>query len=108
MEDAIGLRQRLVGTARTFQRGHILFGMFGRNMNSERLRVEKLLLTGGTRMRQMTLVALHVIMHRVLVLLDLGTDGTDKLAGGILLIRVRHLYRSTGATGLQFFSRPAA
>ena len=92
MEDAIGLRQRLIGTARTFQRGRILFGMFGRDMDGESLRVEKLLLTGGTGMGQMALVPLHMIVHRVLVLLNLGTDGADKLAGGVLLIGVRHVY----------------
>jgi hypothetical protein len=50
MENAIGLRERLIGTTGTFQRGRILFGMFGRNMDGESLRVEKLFLTGATRM----------------------------------------------------------
>jgi hypothetical protein len=70
--------------------------------------VEKLLLTGGTRMGQMALVPFHMVVHRVLVLLNLGTDGADKLASGILLIRVRHLYWSTRPAPVQFFSRPAA
>jgi hypothetical protein len=41
-------------------------------------------------------------VHRVLVLFHLGTDGADKLASGVFLIRVRHLYRPTGPTRLQF------
>ena len=102
MENAIGLRQRLIWTARTFQRGRILFGMFGRDMDSQSLCVEKLLLTGGTRVGQMALVALHMVVHRILVLLNLRTDGADKLASGVLLIRVRHLYWSTRPRSLQF------
>ena len=71
MKDAIGLRERLIGTTRTFQRGRILFGMFRRDMDGESLRVEKLFLTGGACVREMALMPLHMVVHRVLVLLDL-------------------------------------
>jgi hypothetical protein len=48
---------------------------------------------------------LHMVVHSILVLFDLRTDGTDKLARSILLIDVRHLYPSMQATALQFFLR---
>jgi len=48
---------------------------------------------------------LHMVVHSILVLFDLRTDGTDKLARSILLIDVRHLYPSMQATVLQFFLR---
>jgi hypothetical protein len=106
MEDAIGLRERLVGATGTFQRGRILFGMFGRDMDGESLRVEKLFLTGGARVREMTLVPLHMVVHRVLILLDLGTDGADKLAGSVLLIDVRHCTGKWGPRRFNFYVRP--
>lgn len=93
MENPICLRQGLIGTAGTLERRSILLGMLRRNVNGQRLRVEKLLLTRGTRVGQMPLMLLHVVVHGVLVLFDLRADGTDKLAGGVLLIDVRHLYR---------------
>ena len=65
--------------------------MFRSNVDSESLRMEKLLFTGGACMGQMPLVLFHMVVHRVLVLLYLRTDGTDKLASSILLIDVRHL-----------------
>jgi hypothetical protein len=46
-------------------------------------------------------------VHGILVLLNLGTDGADKLAGGILLIDVWHLYWLWGTTPLQFFVEQA-
>lgn len=91
MEDAIGLCQGLIGTTRAFQGGRILLGMLGRDMDGESLCVEKLFLTCGARVRQMSLMFLHVIVHGILVLLDLRADGTDKLASSILLIDIRHL-----------------
>ena len=51
----------------------------------------------------MPLVLFHMVVHRVLVLLYLRTDGTDKLAGSILLIDVRHLYWGSGPRRFQFF-----
>ena len=72
-------------------------------MDGERLCMKKLLFTSRARVRQMPLMFLHMIVHCVLVLLDLRTDCTDKLAGSILLIDVRHVYQSPGTTGLQFF-----
>ena len=103
VEDSIRFGKSLIGTARAFERGRVLFRMFGGDMDGERLCMEKLLFTGWTRMRQMSLMFLHMIVHGVLVLLDLGTDSTNKLAGSILLIDVRHVYRTPGTTGLQFF-----
>ena len=91
MEDAIRLRQCLIGTAGAFKRGRILFCMLGRDMDGECLSVEKLLLTCGTCMREMPFMLLHMVVHGILILFDLRTDGTDKLARSILLIHVRHL-----------------
>ena len=51
----------------------------------------------------MPLVLFHMVVHRVLVLLYLRTDGTDKLASSILLIDVRHLYWGSGPRRFQFF-----
>ena len=97
VENPIRLRQGLVGTTGTLERGRILFRVFRGHMDGESLGVEKLLLTCGTGMREMPLVLLHMVMHRVLVLFDLRTDGTDKLAGGILLINIRHVYLAASA-----------
>jgi hypothetical protein len=79
--------------------------MLGGNMDSERLRMQKLLLAGWTTKRQMPLMLFHMIMHGVLVLFYLRTDSADKLARSILLISVRHLCSYNGGRSLQFFIR---
>ena len=103
MEDSIRFGESLVGTAGAFERGCILFRVFCGNMYSERLCMEKLLLTRWTTEGEMPLVFFHVIVHSILILFHLRTDCTDKLAGSILLIDVRHVYRSLWRTALQFF-----
>lgn len=55
----------------------------------------------------MALMLLHMVVHRILILLDLRTDRADKFASGILLIDVRHLYTSIRETALQFFAEQA-
>ena len=92
MENPIRLGQCLIRTAGTFQRGRILLGMLGRHVDGKSLGVKKLLLTCGTCMREMPLVLLHMVVHCVLILFHLRTDGTDKLASGIFLIGIRHVY----------------
>jgi len=66
--------------------------------------MEELFFTGWTTEGEMPFVFFHMVVHGVLILLNLGTDGADKLASSVLLIDIRHLYRLTGATGLQFFA----
>ena len=50
----------------------------------------------------MSLVLFHMIVHCVLVLLNLRTNCTDKLARRILLVCIRHLYWLEGYRPLQF------
>lgn len=79
--------------------------MLGRNVYSKSLCVKKLFLACGATEGQMPLMFLHMIVHGVLVLFDLGTDSTDKLASSILLIDVRHLYLAVGGSRASIFSR---
>jgi hypothetical protein len=60
-------------------------------MNGKSLRMQKLLFAGWTTMGKMSLMLLHMVVHRILILLYLRTDSTDKLTGGIFLIDIRHL-----------------
>jgi hypothetical protein len=76
--------------------------MLGGNMNGKRLRMQKLLLARWATERQMPLMLFHMIMHRVLILFDLGTDGADKLASSILLIRVRHFAHGPAVARFNF------
>ena len=104
MNDPIRLRKSLMRAKRTLEAG-VIVGMSGRNMNGESLRMEKLLLTGGTLKREMALVGLHVIMHGVLILLRDLADGTYKLSRGILLIGIGHWLRGQVANGCINFSK---
>ena len=75
-------------------------------MNGESLRVQKLLLARGALKREMALMILKMIVHRILILLYCLANVADKLTVGIFLIRVRHgLYLIDGAQALQFFRR---
>lgn len=46
MKNPICLCKSLIGATGTLERGRILLGMLGGDVNSQRLRVEELLLTG--------------------------------------------------------------
>jgi hypothetical protein len=75
----------------TFESGVI--GMSGGNVNGQSLGVEKLLLTGLALEREMTFVTLHMVVHRVLILLCGLADAAYKLSRGILLVRIHGLAR---------------
>jgi hypothetical protein len=94
MKNPVCLCEGLVGAAGAFECGCIVLGVLGGDMDCQSLGVQKLLFTERAAKGKVPLMLLHMVVHGILVLLDLGTDRADKLAGGILLIDVRHLYRS--------------
>ena len=71
MENPICLCKSLIRATGTLEGGRILLGMLRRNMNRERLCMEKLLFTRGARVRQMPLMLLHVVVHGILILFHL-------------------------------------
>ena len=65
--------------------------------------MEELFLTCGTLEGKMTLVFLHMVVHRVLLLLGHLADGTNEMTIRILLVFHRHGYRLLEVTQLQFY-----
>jgi hypothetical protein len=88
VNDPICLRNRFMRAKGTFQTG--IIGMSGGNMNDQSLGMKKLLLADLALERKMALVALHMIVHRVLILLCGLADATYKLSSGILLVGICH------------------
>ena len=103
VENPVCLCKSLIGAAGTLEGRSILLGMLRSNVYSKGLRMKELFLTCGATKGQVTLVFLHMVVHRVLVLFDLGTDGADKLASGIFLIDVRHCTDTCAQQGFNFF-----
>jgi len=108
MDYPICLCKSLIRATRTFERSGLLLGMFCRHVYSKSLGLKKLFFTNRTLEREMTLVILHVIVHRVLVLLHCLADRTHKVPLIILLIRISHDCLPSWSTHHRFNFLPAA
>lgn len=64
--------------------------------------MHELLFACGTGKREVAFVLLHVIVHRVLVLLGFLANPTHEESIGVLLIYVGHTFQ-VGGRGFQFF-----
>ena len=90
MNNPICLCKSLKRATGTFERSRLLLGVSGSYMESQRIGVEKLLLTGRALKGKMTLMCLQMIMHRVLILFNGLTDATHVGTLCVLLVGVWH------------------
>ena len=102
MNNPICLRKSFMRAKRTFEAGRLLLRMSGGNMDSQSLRMEKLLLTGWALKRKVTFMTLHRIMHSVLILFCYLTNRTDIFTGRVFFIRVGHLIIDIPSSHINF------
>jgi hypothetical protein len=103
MNDPICLCKSLKRATGTFERSRLLLGVSGSYMERQRIGVEKLLLTCRALKREMALMRLQMIVHRILILFNGLTDATHIETLCVLLVGVWHT--SGLAVGLnQFFT----